>query len=105
MPTGKIVFGAFANGSLVGVVGCVQETRVKSRHKAVIWGMSDVAWEPRVKERYPLLSQALLLAASGQIRNMASMGGNLLQRTRCMGLLRASRAAHAEGNGDAGPEE
>jgi len=45
--------------------------------------MSDVAWEPRVKERYPLLSQALLLAASGQIRNMASMGGNLLQRTRC----------------------
>ena len=45
--------------------------------------MSDVAWEPRVKERYPVLSQALLLAASGQIRNMASMGGNLLQRTRC----------------------
>ena len=38
-PTGKIVFGAFANGSLVGVVGCVQESRVKSRHKAVIWGM------------------------------------------------------------------
>jgi len=45
--------------------------------------MSDVAWEPRVKERYPMLSQALLLAASGQIRNMASMAGNLLQRTRC----------------------
>jgi xanthine dehydrogenase YagS FAD-binding subunit len=45
--------------------------------------MSDVAWEPRVKERYPVLSQALLLGASGQLRNMASMGGNLLQRTRC----------------------
>ena len=38
-PTAKIVFGAFTNGSLVGVVGCVQESRVKSRHKAVIWGM------------------------------------------------------------------
>jgi xanthine dehydrogenase YagS FAD-binding subunit len=45
--------------------------------------MSDVAWDARVKERYPLVSQALLLAASGQIRNMATMGGNVLQRTRC----------------------
>jgi xanthine dehydrogenase YagS FAD-binding subunit len=45
--------------------------------------MSDVAWEPNVKERYPVLSQALLMAASGQLRNMASMAGNLLQRTRC----------------------
>jgi xanthine dehydrogenase YagS FAD-binding subunit len=45
--------------------------------------MSDVAWEPNVKEHYPVLSQALLLAASGQLRNMASMAGNLLQRTRC----------------------
>jgi xanthine dehydrogenase YagS FAD-binding subunit len=45
--------------------------------------MSDVAWEPSVKERYPVLSQALLMAASGQLRNMASMAGNLLQRTRC----------------------
>ena len=38
-PTAKIVFGAFTNGSLVGVVGCAQESRLKSRHKAVIWGM------------------------------------------------------------------
>ncbi len=45
--------------------------------------MSDVAWTAHVKERYPVLSQALMLAASGQIRNMASMAGNLLQRTRC----------------------
>src|SRR5678816_2341089 len=33
--------------------------------------------------RYPLVSQALLLAASGQVRNMATMAGNILQRTRC----------------------
>jgi xanthine dehydrogenase YagS FAD-binding subunit len=45
--------------------------------------MSDVAWDARVRERYPLVSQSLLLAASGQVRNMATMGGNILQRTRC----------------------
>ncbi|MDX3928245.1 MAG: xanthine dehydrogenase family protein subunit M [Shinella sp.] len=44
---------------------------------------SDVAADRRVRERYPLLSQALLAGASGQIRNKASVGGNLLQRTRC----------------------
>jgi len=45
--------------------------------------MSDVAWNARVRERYPLVSQSLLLAASGQVRNMATMAGNVLQRTRC----------------------
>lgn len=45
--------------------------------------MSDVAWDARVKERFPVVSQSLLAAASGQIRNMATMGGNILQRTRC----------------------
>jgi Aerobic-type carbon monoxide dehydrogenase, middle subunit CoxM/CutM homologs len=45
--------------------------------------MSDVAWDARVRDRYPLVSQSLLLAASGQVRNMATMAGNILQRTRC----------------------
>ena len=36
-----------------------------------------------VRERYPVLSQAILFGASGQIRNMATVGGNLMQRTRC----------------------
>ncbi|CAI8759851.1 FAD binding domain-containing protein [Pseudomonas chlororaphis] len=44
---------------------------------------SDLAADSRVRERYPLLSQALLAGASGQIRNKASAAGNLLQRTRC----------------------
>ncbi len=44
---------------------------------------SDVAAHPLIMERYPLLSQALLSGASPQIRNMATVGGNLLQRTRC----------------------
>jgi xanthine dehydrogenase YagS FAD-binding subunit len=45
--------------------------------------MSDVARAPGVAERYPAISQALLLGASQQLRNMASMGGNLCQRVRC----------------------
>jgi len=44
---------------------------------------SAVANHALVRERYPLLSQAILLGASGQIRNMATTGGNLMQRTRC----------------------
>jgi xanthine dehydrogenase YagS FAD-binding subunit len=44
---------------------------------------SDCAEDRLVSERYPLLSQALLAGASPQLRNMASVGGNLLQRTRC----------------------
>jgi len=44
---------------------------------------SDVAADRRVRTRYPVLSQALLAGASGQLRNKASIGGNLLQRTRC----------------------
>ena len=42
-----------------------------------------VATDPIVQERYPLLAQALLSGASPQIRNMATTGGNMLQRTRC----------------------
>jgi xanthine dehydrogenase YagS FAD-binding subunit len=45
--------------------------------------MSDVAAHPEVAARWPVLSQALLASASPQVRNMATMGGNLLQRTRC----------------------
>ena len=44
---------------------------------------SDLASHPLIRARYPVLSEALLSGATGQIRNMASTGGNLLQRTRC----------------------
>lgn len=44
---------------------------------------SDVAANPIVRTRYPVLAEALLAGASGQLRNKASVGGNLLQRTRC----------------------
>jgi xanthine dehydrogenase YagS FAD-binding subunit len=45
--------------------------------------MSDVAANAEVRGRFPVIAEALLLAASGQLRNMASMGGNIMQRTRC----------------------
>jgi xanthine dehydrogenase YagS FAD-binding subunit len=45
--------------------------------------MTDVAAHPTVVERFPLIAQALLNSASPQVRNQATMGGNLLQRTRC----------------------
>jgi xanthine dehydrogenase YagS FAD-binding subunit len=44
---------------------------------------SAVAAHPAVRTRYPMLARALLAGASGQIRNMATVGGNILQRTRC----------------------
>lgn len=44
---------------------------------------ADTAYHPIIEERYPLLSRAILAGASAQIRNMATNGGNLLQRTRC----------------------
>jgi xanthine dehydrogenase YagS FAD-binding subunit len=44
---------------------------------------ADTAYHPLIEQRYPLLSKAILAGASAQIRNMATNGGNLLQRTRC----------------------
>ena len=44
---------------------------------------SDVAAHPEIRRRYPAVTQAILAGASGQLRNMATTGGNLLQRTRC----------------------
>ena len=45
---------------------------------------SDLAADPRVRAGFPALAQAVLAGASGQLRNMATVGGNLLQRTRCL---------------------
>jgi xanthine dehydrogenase YagS FAD-binding subunit len=44
---------------------------------------SDLANDPTIRKRYPVLSEALLSGASPQLRNMATVGGNLMQRTRC----------------------
>src|SRR5437016_1634086 len=54
---------------------------------------TETANHPLIRQRYPLLSQALLAGASPQLRNMATVGGNLLQRTRCGYFTDASFAA------------
>jgi xanthine dehydrogenase YagS FAD-binding subunit len=54
-----------------------------SLHIGALARMSDVAAHPAVRRRIPVVIESLLLAASGQLRNMASIGGNIMQRTRC----------------------
>jgi len=53
-------------------------------HIGALAKMSDAARHPDIVRLYPVFSQSLLLAASPQIRNMATLGGNVLQRTRCV---------------------
>jgi len=55
---------------------------------------SDLAADPRIRRGYPVLSQALLAGASGQLRNMATVAGNLLQRTRCLYFQDVSKACN-----------
>ncbi|MGN9783210.1 FAD binding domain-containing protein [Nonomuraea sp. ZG12] len=55
---------------------------------------SDAAAHPEVRRRYPALSEAMLAGASGQLRNMATVGGNLLQRTRCAYFADPSQACN-----------
>ncbi|WP_214102559.1 FAD binding domain-containing protein [Acrocarpospora catenulata] len=55
---------------------------------------SDLAAHPEVRRRYPALSQAVLAGASGQLRNMATVGGNLMQRTRCAYFADPSQACN-----------
>ena len=61
----------------------VEETSEGGLRVGALVPNSDLAWHPLVMERYPMLSSAILAGASAQLRNMASTGGNLLQRTRC----------------------
>ncbi len=64
---------------------------------------SDLAVHPLVRERYPVLSEAILAGASGQIRNMATIGGNLLQRTRCPYFQDVSKACNKRAPGSGCP--
>src|SRR5260370_39936306 len=61
----------------------VEETKDGGVRIGALVPNSDLAWHPLIEQRYPLLASAILAGASAQLRNMASTGGNLLQRTRC----------------------
>jgi xanthine dehydrogenase YagS FAD-binding subunit len=65
-------------------LGKVEETKDCGLRIGALVPNSDLAWHPQVEARYPLLASAILAGASPQLRNMATTGGNLLQRTRCI---------------------
>jgi xanthine dehydrogenase YagS FAD-binding subunit len=64
---------------------------------------SDLAADLRIRRGFPMLSQALLSGASGQLRNMATVGGNLLQRTRCLYFQDTSKPCNKRQNGSGCP--
>jgi xanthine dehydrogenase YagS FAD-binding subunit len=61
----------------------VEETAEGGLRIGALVPNSDLAYHPLVAQRYPILASAILAGASAQLRNMASTGGNILQRTRC----------------------
>ena len=61
----------------------IEETATGGLKVGALVSNSDLAWDSRIIKRYPLLSSAILAGASPQLRNAATTGGNLLQRTRC----------------------
>ncbi len=64
---------------------------------------SDLAADPRVRAEFPVLAQAVLAGASGQLRNMATVGGNLLQRTRCLYFQDVSKPCNKRAPGSGCP--
>jgi xanthine dehydrogenase YagS FAD-binding subunit len=64
---------------------------------------SDLALNRAVRERYPMLAEALLSGASGQLRNMATVAGNLLQRTRCAYFQDVSKPCNKRRRGSGCP--
>jgi len=61
----------------------VEETAAGGLRIGALVPNSDLAYHPLIAQRYPMVASAILAGASAQLRNMASTGGNLLQRTRC----------------------
>lgn len=80
--------GVEAPGHLIDITDLAELTQFDvSGSRELAFGslarMSDVADDPLIRSQYPALAEALSKAASQQLRNMATLGGNLLQRTRC----------------------
>lgn len=81
-----VKYNLFFPSSLVDVNGLKKEIVTKTDQGIMLDAFAknaDSAYHPIIEDQYPLLSKAILAGASAQIRNMATNGGNLLQRTRC----------------------
>ena len=61
----------------------IEETPEAGLRLGALVRNSDAAYDQRIADRYPLLASALLAGASPQLRNAATIGGNIMQRTRC----------------------
>jgi xanthine dehydrogenase YagS FAD-binding subunit len=73
--------------ALIDVTGLSQEIALRADGSIVIGAAAKntaLAADRVIRERYPVLARAVLAGASGQIRNMATVGGNIMQRTRCL---------------------
>ncbi|GAA2934546.1 hypothetical protein GCM10011428_60240 [Streptomyces violaceus] len=74
-------------GTLVDIAALpLRDIRVTERGGLLVGAlvrMAEAAAHPKVRSLYPVISQALELSASAQLRNMATIGGNIMQRTRC----------------------
>jgi xanthine dehydrogenase YagS FAD-binding subunit len=99
--------GVETPGMLVDVTGIVGREIADGADGGVVIGAgvtnSELAADPRVRQSYPMLSQALLNGASGQLRNLATVGGNLLQRTRCAYFQDVSKPCNKRSPGSGCP--
>jgi len=93
-------------GTLVDITS-LPLTKIETHDSGVRIGAmasnSDVAHNPIIRQRYPVLSEALLSGASPQLRNMATVGGNLMQRTRCYYFRDTSMACNKREPGSGCP--
>jgi xanthine dehydrogenase YagS FAD-binding subunit len=83
--------------------GRVEETPAGGLRIGAALSNAELAADARVRERYPVLSSALLQGASGQLRNLATVGGNLLQRTRCFYFQDVTKACNKREPGSGCP--
>ncbi|WP_257169403.1 xanthine dehydrogenase family protein subunit M [Bradyrhizobium sp. SRS-191] len=81
-------------------LNAVEETRAGGVKIGALVPNSTLAYHPVIESRYPLLASAILAGASAQLRNMASTGGNLLQRTRCAYFYDVATACNKRTPGD-----
>lgn len=89
--------------ALIDVTGLSKEITTQNDGSLLIGAAATntaVASDPAVRERYPLLARAILAGASGQIRNMATVGGNIMQRTRCLYFYDDSARCNKRHRGD-----
>lgn len=99
--------GAAHPSSLIDVtrlpLGDIKILEDGSLHIGAAVTNSDLAVHPVVRSRYPVLSRAVLSGASGQLRNMATTGGNLFQRTRCVYFMDPSKPCNKRDPGSGCP--